>query len=61
MPFGLANTPSTFQYYINDTLRPFLDVFCTAYIDNILIYSNTYEEHRRHIDIVLFALGEAGL
>ena len=41
MPFGLANGPSSFQNYINDVLHSILDVFCTAYINNILIYSNT--------------------
>ena len=32
IPFGLANTPSSFQYYINDALRDYLDVFCIVYI-----------------------------
>jgi hypothetical protein len=39
-PFGLANAPSTFQRYINWTLCKYLDDFCTAYLDNILIYTN---------------------
>jgi len=39
-PFGLANGPSTFQKYINWTLRDFLDDFVSAYIDDILIYMN---------------------
>ena len=37
MPFGLSNAPATFQARINEVLRPYLDVFCTAYIDDILI------------------------
>lgn len=41
MPFGLANAPSSFQNYINDTLRGYLDEFCTAYIDDILIFSQS--------------------
>jgi hypothetical protein len=61
MPFGLANAPSTFQHYVNDTLRPFLDVFCTAYMDDTLIYSNTLEEHREHVTQVLKAFEKAGL
>jgi hypothetical protein len=36
MPFGMANAPSTFQHYVNNVLRPYLDVFCTAYIDDIV-------------------------
>ena len=52
--FGLANTPSTFQNYINDVLRPdILDVFGTAYVDDILIYSQTLKEHRKHVKLVL--------
>lgn len=39
MPFGLTGAPATFQRFINDTLRGYLDVFCTAYLDDILIYS----------------------
>jgi len=45
MPFSLTNALSLFQYFINNTLRPYLDVFCTAYIDNILIYSNNLAEY----------------
>ena len=40
MPFGLCNAPSTFQAFINDVLREYLDVFCSAYLDDILIYSD---------------------
>lgn len=52
MPFGLSNAPSTFQAFINKILNPYLDVFCTAYIDDILIYSNTLKEHKKHVQIV---------
>ena len=45
MPFGLANTPSLFQNFINNILHEMLDEFCTAYIDDILIYSNSKKEH----------------
>ena len=37
--FGLCNRPATFQRYINETLFDYLNVFCTAYMDDILIYS----------------------
>jgi len=49
MPFELANAPASLQGLINDTLRPFLDRFATAYLDNIMIYSNTLEEHKNHV------------
>ena len=61
MPFGLANAPSLFQNFINDILYKMLDKFCTAYIDNILIYSNSKKEHQTHIWKVLAALQKAGL
>ena len=61
MPFGLTNAPADFQHFINDTLHPFLDLFCTAYLDNILIYSATLEEHWEHVQRVFEALSRVGL
>ena len=45
IPFGLTNMLADFQHFINDALYPFLDHFCMAYLDDILIYSATLEEH----------------
>ena len=45
MPFGLHGAPATLQALINNTLREYLDEFCVAYLDDILIFSTTYEEH----------------
>lgn len=61
MPFGLTNAPADFQHFINDVLRPFLDTFCTAYLDDILIFSDTLEQHQKHVLQVLDALCKAGL
>ena len=61
MPFGLTNAPATFQHFINDTLRPFLDLFCSAYLDNIIVYSDTLENHKKHVTQVLEALSRAGI
>jgi len=61
MPFGLSNAPSSFQNLINDVLRPYLDDFVTAYIDDILIFSETLKEHKQHVRLVLGKLMEAGL
>jgi len=61
MPFGLTNAPATFQAFINDALRPFLDRFCTAYLDDILIYSEKEEQHIEHVKQILKALTKAGL
>lgn len=61
-PFGLANAPSTFQKYINWALREFLDDFCSAYIDDVLIYTDgSLEEHRDHVRKVMIKMREAGL
>ncbi len=61
MPFGLCNAPSTFQAFINEVLREHLDVFCSAYLDDILIYSNNKTEHIEHIKKVLQKLKDAGM
>jgi hypothetical protein len=61
VPFGLTGAPATFQRFMNDTLRGYLDAFCTAYLDDILIYSKTRSEHIRHVQLVLGRLRKAGL
>ena len=61
-PFGLANAPSTFQKYINWTLREYLDDFVSAYIDDILIFTTgSLRKHREHVNKVLEKLRQAGL
>ena len=45
LPFGLINGPATYQRYINDVLFDYLDDFYTAYLDDILIYSNDELSH----------------
>ena len=54
--FGLTNAPATFQNFINDVQRTFLDLFVTAYLDDILIFSENLKDHKRHIREVLGAL-----
>ena len=56
MPFGLVNAPATFQAYINRVLMRILDVFATAYLDNIMIYSKIWEDHQWHVRDVLARL-----
>ena len=46
MPFGWMNAPADFPALINDVLRADLDDFCTAYIDDIMIYSNTLKKYK---------------
>ena len=61
MLFELFNVPASFQNYINDILQDYLDAFCTTYIDDILIYSDTLKEHRQHVQQILQKLQRAGL
>ena len=61
-PFGPANAPSTFQKYINNILQEYLNWFCSAYLDDILIFTNSSKkEYIEYIYIVLKALKKAGL
>lgn len=62
VPFGLTGAPATFQRYINWLLRNYLDDFCTAYIDDILIFSSgSQHDHREKVKQVLTKLQEGGL
>ncbi|GKB23163.1 putative reverse transcriptase domain-containing protein, partial [Tanacetum coccineum] len=53
MPFGLTNAPTVFMDLMNRVCIPYLDKFVMVFIDNILIYSNTQEEHVEHLRLVL--------
>jgi len=61
MTFGLTNAPSDFKALINDVLRTYLDDFCTAFLEDIFIHSNTLKEHKEQVYKVLQALSQAGL
>jgi hypothetical protein len=56
IPFGLTNVPTTFQSIVDYIIQPFLDKFAVYYLDNILIFSKTLEEHWKHMKAVLDAL-----
>ncbi|RFU81252.1 hypothetical protein TARUN_954, partial [Trichoderma arundinaceum] len=61
MPQGLTNAPASFQKRINHVLKEYLDEFVIAYIDDILIFSKTLEEHEEHVHKVLQKLQDAKL
>ena len=62
MPFGLTNAPATFQAFINTTLCKYLDIFVTAYLDDILIYTkSTLNEHIQEVKKVFKALQKADI
>ncbi len=56
MPFRLTNALATFQKVVNYTIRLFLDKFAVYYLDDILIFSKTLEEYKKHVRQVLDAL-----
>jgi len=58
MAFGVINAPAIFMDYMNRIFRPFLDKFVVVFIDDILIYSHSTEEHTEHLKIVLNILRE---
>ena len=56
MPFGLTNAPATFCNLMNNVLFDYLDDFVVVYLDDIVIYSRTLEEHVNHLSLVLSQL-----
>jgi hypothetical protein len=61
MPFGVSNAPGVFMEYMNRIFHAFLDLFVVVFIDDILIYSESEEEHAEHLRIVLQVLNEKKL
>jgi hypothetical protein len=61
MPFGLTNEPKTFMRLMDDVLISFTKSFAVVYLDDILIFNRTWEEHMQHIQYVLSTLQQPKL
>jgi len=57
-PFGLKNSPSAFQRMMNEALGEWIDIFLQVYMDDILIYSATEEDHLKHLELISQRLSE---
>ena len=61
MSFKLINASTTFQTYINNILREYLNVFMIIYLDNILVYLKNEKDHKKHVKQILSALKRVNL
>ena len=61
MPFGLTNAPATFMHLMQQTFRKHLDDFVIVFLDDVLIFSKTKEEHEQHLRTVLQTLRDKQL
>src|SRR3954452_17113353 len=61
MPFGLRNAPGTFQRLMDKVLKDYISDFVEVYVDDIMIYSRSLEDHMNHIEKVLERLRKYNL
>ena len=61
MPFGLANAPATFQRLMDLVLSGLHWTHCLVYLDDVIVFAPTEEEHLRRLDLVLERISKAGL
>ena len=61
MPFGWQNSLPEFQRAMQEILSPYLWIFTLVYIEDIVVYSRTFEEHLKHVDSVLSVIAKSGL
>jgi len=61
MPFGLTEAPAAFQRWINRTLQSYIDICCVGYLDDVLIYSDSLEQHQRDVAAIIRAIRKQGM
>jgi len=61
MPFGLGNAPGAFPRWINEVLMEHIDMCCIVYLDDVLIYSNTLQQHQIDVNNILEAIRKSGM
>ncbi|MBW0546413.1 hypothetical protein O181_086128 [Austropuccinia psidii MF-1] len=61
MPFGLTNAPASFQNLVNDIFADFFDIFVVFYLDDIMVFVSSEEEHVKHVASVLQRLRDNDL
>jgi len=61
MPFGQCNAPAAFQRWINEVLMGHINMCCIVYLDAILIYSNTLQQHLKDVNNILEAIRKSGM
>jgi len=61
MPLGLTNAPAAFQRWINRTLQSYIDICCIVYLDDVLIYSDSLEQHQKDVAAIIRAIRRQGM
>ena len=61
IPFGLTNPPAAFQRWINKTLQSYIDICCIIYLDDVVIFSDDLEQHRKDVSAILRAIRDQGM
>ena len=61
MPFGLSNSPATYQRLMEECLGPYNMKICVIYLDDLIIFSNSFEQHLERLDMVLTRLKQCNL
>ena len=61
IPFGLSGAVGTFQQFMNDCLEDLRDKICLPYLDDLLVFSPSFEDHLEHVRLVLLKLKSKGI